>query len=133
MHEQKANEFEDLKIHYGVHRGNSGRDQWGKIIHLPCFYGYMTNLGIIEECEWIKQAEELIKKYGEQDIFEILKHPKYHFAFMDECEIYKRALDLYISRIFENTGWVQYDEFQKDWLLQGNNDMIAYLLSVISN
>lgn len=133
MDGQKAKEFDDLRIHYGYHRGNSGRDQWGKKIRLPSFSGCMTNLGIIEESEWIKQAEELIKEYGEHDILEILKQPKYHFAFMDESEIYKRALDLHIGRIFERTEWVQYDEFRKDYLLQGNNDIIEYLLSAISS
>lgn len=108
--------FADLRFHFGTGRSfiksGSGRD---------AVYGYrhgvMTDVGDIEESEWIELMMDLIKRSGEEGIQEQLRHwAKEHCAWLHskkEVELY--ALELHSSRIFDNPQWVDYELFNHEY------------------
>lgn len=108
--------FSDIRIMYGTGRSTlvsgSGRDKVYKYR-----LGYQTKIGNIKGDIWMILAEQLIKHAGEEDIFaRMLKYTKTIPWMKKESasEIKQKALDLHISRIFENLEWVDYDAFKND-------------------
>lgn len=104
--------FSDLRHHFGTGRAfiksGSGRD---------AVYGYrcgvMTDIGDIEESEWMQLMMDLIKRSGEEDLqMQLRQWAKDRCAWLHtkkEIELY--ALELHSSRIFDNPKWVDFELF----------------------
>lgn len=106
--------FADLRCHFPTGRAfvksGSGRDRVYGYRH-----GIMTDLGDIEESEWIALIQNLIQKSGEVEIQAQLRcWAKDRCAWLhtkQEIELY--ALKLHASRIFEDPQWVEYQLFNE--------------------
>lgn len=105
---------EQLRMHYGTGRsyyiGGTGRDK-----KYSYRVGCMTNLGDILEADWIALAQYIIERDREQSLYEGLVEYAKTCAWLrskTECEEY--ALQLHMSRIFDNVEWVGYQEFNKN-------------------
>lgn len=83
-------------------------------------YGVITNVGDIEESQWVALMTDLIKRSGEEDIQEQLRRwakdncPWLH----TKAEIEMYALELHSRRIFENPEWVEYKHFNEKYRIQ---------------
>lgn len=89
----------------------------------------ITECGEFKEKEWEKEVEKQAKDLLELDILEKLK--KYSFNNLawintDE-EAYKYALELYAARIWEDTQWIGYKEFNSSL----NKNQIIEQISLI--
>ncbi|MDO5123121.1 MAG: hypothetical protein Q4D44_00460 [Eubacteriales bacterium] len=114
-----------LRIRFGtgkaVHISGTGRDK--KYIYRT---GCMTEIGDILEADWFALARFIIERDGEQALFEGLVDYAKSCAWLhsrNEREEY--ALQLHVSRIFDNEDWVGYQEFNKThrpWILQGDEE-----------
>ena len=78
--------------------------------------GVMTEIGDVELSIWCKLAEGLIEREGEKDLLlKLIKYlkekpyPMHH----NQAETYQYALELHISRIFDNPAWVDYIPFNR--------------------
>ena len=104
--------FDDIRTHYRVGRKLSeGQGRYRKYSY---WFGVQTNLGEIELSEWTALAWELIKRKGEQALFEQLFEfvKKSHGPnWKDDMKQY--ALELHCSRIFDRPGWVNYLPFNR--------------------
>lgn len=113
---------EQIRIHYGTgrsyHISGTGRDKK---------YGYrvgcMTDIGDILEADWFALARFIIERDGEQDLYDgLVKYAKSCVWLHTKSEREEYALQLHMSRIFDNVKWVGYEEFNKNHrpeLLQG--------------
>ena len=83
----------DLSVHYSTGQSTStgyGRD---KVHHYR--FGYMTNLGNIEQGEWRKLAEALVvRENGEAELQELINDTR------------------------ENCPWLKTDELRREYALQ---------------
>lgn len=75
--------------------------------------GVMTKLGDIEEMEWIRFAEELIRRNNDEQLFEQLKswYKKTTPWLRTEKELHRYSLECFVARIYENPAWVDYEAF----------------------
>lgn len=77
--------------------------------------GVMTKIGDIEEGEWTQYAETLIRRNGDEALFEKLKQwcrntcPWLH----NEKEVHFYSLECFVAGIHNNPAWVDYAAFNK--------------------
>ena len=86
--------FEDIRWRYGVFHPTStgaGRDK-----QYSAWIGVQTSLGEIEKGVWYQAAEALIQKASARTV----RH---------------KALQLHISRIFDNPRWVNFIPFNREY------------------
>lgn len=111
--------FSDLRCHYPTGQSfvkyGSGRDRVYGYRH-----GIMTDLGNIEESEWIALVKQLIQKAGEEEIQEQLQR-----LAKDRCiwlhtkkGIERHALENHAARLFDNPQWVDYELFNREYRSQ---------------
>lgn len=98
--------FEDIRWRYGVLHPTStgaGRDK-----QYSAWIGVQTSLGEIEKGVWYQAAEALIQKAGEQKLLEALTdwESRHNYAKDSARTVRHKALQLHISRIFDNPRWV---------------------------
>ena len=104
----------NLNIHYFTGRSytvsGSGRDRVTRYRS-----GMQTDIGDVEENEWIRLAKESIHRAGEDDIqAALLAYVKDNCAWrktVKEQEV--EALELHCARIFENARWCDYQMFRE--------------------
>lgn len=111
-----------LRIHYGtgraLHISGTGKDR-----KYTYRIGCMTDIGDIPIDDWNALARYIIERDDEQSLYDGLVEYAKSCAWLHskkECEEY--ALKLHISRIFDDTEWVAYREFNRThrpWILQG--------------
>ena len=99
--------FEDIRWRYGVFHPTStgaGRDK-----QYSAWIGVQTSLGEIEKGVWYQAAEALIQKAGEQKLLEALTdwESRHNYAKDSARTVRHKALQLHISRIFDNPRWVE--------------------------
>lgn len=79
--------------------------------------GIMTPSGDIEESEWQSLAQELITKHGEDELYgqlyEWLKESTPWLRTKGEMQAY--ALDVHISRLFDNPVWADFIPFNRKY------------------
>ena len=77
--------------------------------------GVMTKLGDIEEKDWIRYAEELVRRNSEEDMFKQLKswYRQTTPWLRDEKDLHRYTLECFVARIFDNPNWVDYEAFNK--------------------
>lgn len=106
--------FSDLRVHFRTGRSyvisGSGKDRK---------YGYRNgircNAGDLELSEWRREVKALIQRSGEQVLYGQL------YGFMlqrnycgsSKTELEDDALQLYVSRIFDNEAWIYFVEFNR--------------------
>ena len=77
--------------------------------------GVMTKLGDIEEKDWIRYAEELVRRNNEEVLFKQLKswYRQTTPWLRDEKDLHRYTLECFVARIFDNPNWVDYEAFNK--------------------
>ena len=77
--------------------------------------GVMTKLGDIEEKDWIRYAEELVRRNSEEDMFKQLKswYRQTTPWLRDEKDLHRYSLECFVARIFDNPDWVDYAAFNQ--------------------
>ena len=77
--------------------------------------GVMTKLGDIEEKDWIRYAEELVRRNSEEDMFKQLKswYRQTTPWLRDEKDLHRYTLECFVARIFDNPNWVDYEAFNE--------------------
>lgn len=77
--------------------------------------GVMTKLGDIEEKDWIRYAEELVRRNNEETLFKQLKswYRQTIPWLRDEKDLHRYSLECFVARIFDNRGWVDYVAFNE--------------------
>lgn len=114
---------EQLRIHFGTGRSiyvsGTGRDK--KFIYRS---GCMTDIGDILEADWFALARYIIERDGEQVLYEgLVEYAKTCAWLHSKVEREEYALQLHMSRIFDEVEWVGYQEFNnkhRPWILQGD-------------
>lgn len=125
-HDIQALTCEQLRIHHhtgrSYHISGSGRDK--KFAYRS---GCMTAIGDILEADWFALARFIIERDGEQNLFAgLLEYTKSCAWLHSKEEREDYALQLHMSRIFDNAEWVAYQEFNRTyrpWLFQNNATM----------
>ena len=66
--------------------------------------GVMTKLGDIEEKDWIRYAEELVRRNNEETLFKQLKswYRQTTPWLRDEKDLHRYTLECFVARIFDN-------------------------------
>lgn len=108
--------FSDLQVHYGtgrsIHVSGTGRDK-----KFRYRYGAMTDLGYLEISEWKSLLNALIEHHGEQEIqLQLRQWSEAECSWLhsnDDVEEY--ALSLHAARIFEDSAWVGYVPFNRQY------------------
>ena len=114
---------EQLRIHFGTGRSiyvsGTGRDK--KFIYRS---GCMTDIGDILEADWFALARYIIERDGEQVLYEgLVEYAKTCAWLHSKVEREEYALQLHMSRMFDEVEWVGYQEFNnkhRPWILQGD-------------
>lgn len=76
--------------------------------------GCMTDIGDILDADWFALARFIIERDGKQDLYNGLVEYASGCAWLrSKSEREEYALDLHMSRIFDNRDWVGYLEFNK--------------------
>ena len=77
--------------------------------------GVMTKLGDIEEKDWIRYAEELVRRNNEEVLFKQLKswYRQTTPWLRDEKDLHRYSLECFVARIFDNPDWVDYEAFNR--------------------
>lgn len=108
--------FSDLRVHFGTGRAilvsGTGRDKACRYRH-----GIMTDLGDLETDKWAQLAKALIRRTGEQAMYEhLLEWLSQHNSFCRSPggrEQY--ALELHMSRIFDCEEWGDFIPFNRQY------------------
>lgn len=89
-----------------------GRDK-----QYSAWIGVQTSLGEIEKGVWYQAAEALIQKAGEQKLLEALTdwESRHNYAKDSARTVRHKALQLHISRIFDNPRWVNFIPFNREY------------------
>lgn len=116
IEQSEEDDFSMHKIHLRIFvPGNSTKDKFTGITTKSSSQSYFkTKKGNINEDDWYKEALDIIKKHGEEYILEALKDNErkcVSYYKGNEKKILEHALELHISRIFEDHEWVDYEEF----------------------
>lgn len=80
--------------------------------------GVQTRLGDIEISAWIKLAEKLIEKENGQKLYaELLEWAREYGCIKSktEADIKEKALDYYVSAIYDNKSWYGYIGFNEKY------------------
>lgn len=77
----------------------------------------MTDIGDIEYSQWVILVLELIKRSNEMELLDALKcWAQENCAWLhNKKDIEECALDLHVSRIFENPKWAAYNQFRDQY------------------
>lgn len=106
--------YDDIRLMY--HTGKFIRD-YGSHDKKAGKYriGVMTKLGDIEEKDWIRYAEELVRRNNEVALFKQLKswYRQTTPWLRDEKDLHRYSLECFVARIFDNRGWVDYVAFNE--------------------
>ena len=70
----------------------------------------MTDLGDLEESDWIQRATALIEQFGEQQLYDnlLLWHGEHNYTKSTAKELRMQTLQSYVMRIFDSPAWVDY-------------------------
>lgn len=104
---------EQIRVRFGtgraIHVSGTGRDK--KYTYRT---GCMTSIGDILEADWFALARFIIERDGEQDLYDGLVEYAKNCAWLHtKSEREEYALQLHMSRIFDDVEWVGYEEFNK--------------------
>ena len=106
--------YDDIRLMY--HTGKFIRDYGSQDKKAGKYrIGVMTKLGDIEEKDWIRYAEELVRRNSEEDLFKQLKswYRQTTPWLRDEKDLHRYTLECFVARIFDNPNWVDYEVFNK--------------------
>ena len=106
--------YDDIRLMY--HTGKFIRDYGSQDKKAGKYrIGVMTKLGDIEEKDWIRYAEELIRRNNEEALFKQLKswYRQTTPWLRDEKDLHRYSLECFVARIFDNPNWVDYEEFNR--------------------
>ena len=106
--------YDDIRLMY--HTGKFIRDYGSQDKKAGKYrIGVMTKLGDIEEKDWIRYAEELVRRNSEEDLFKQLKswYRQTTPWLRDEKDLHRYTLECFVARIFDNPNWVDYEAFNK--------------------
>ncbi len=79
-------------------------------------HGIQCDLGDVEESEWQRLVEDLIKRCGEQKLFShLLEWEKLYGFSRDAKEEKQMSLELHAARIFDNVEWCDYTAFNEKY------------------
>ena len=122
--------FEDLRWRYGVFQGTSTGS--GREKKYGAWIGVETALGEIEEKVWYRAAEKLIRQKGERELLEHLERweAEHDHTKGSPGSSRKRALQLHISRIFDDPLWVDFVPFDRRY--RPEILKTAHLVTVVS-
>ena len=104
--------YDDIRLMY--HTGKFIRDYGSQDKKAGKYrIGVMTKLGDIEEKDWIRYAEELVRRNSEEDLFKQLKswYRQTTPWLRDEKDLHRYTLECFVARIFDNPNWVDYEAF----------------------
>ena len=106
--------YEDIRLLY--HTGKFVRDYSSQDKKAGKYrIGVMTKLGDIEEKDWIRYAEELVRRNNEEALFKQLKNWYRQTTpwLRDEKDLHRYSLECFVARIFDNPNWVDYEAFNR--------------------
>lgn len=106
--------YDDIRLMY--HTGKFIRDYGSQDKKAGKYrIGVMTKLGDIEEKDWIRYAEELVRRNNEEALFKQLKswYRQTTPWLRDEKDLHRYTLECFVARIFDNPKWVDYEAFNK--------------------
>ena len=106
--------YDDIRLMY--HTGKFIRDYGSQDKKAGKYrIGVMTKLGDIEEKDWIRYAEELVRRNSEEDLFKQLKswYRQTTPWLRDEKDLHRYTLECFVARIFDNPNWVDYEAFNE--------------------
>lgn len=106
--------YDDIRLMY--HTGKFIRDYGSQDKKAGKYrIGVMTKLGDIEEKDWIRYAEELVRRNNEETLFKQLKswYRQTTPWLRDEKDLHRYTLECFVARIFDNPNWVDYEAFNK--------------------
>ena len=106
--------YDDIRLLY--HTGKFIRDYGSQDKKAGKYrIGVMTKLGDIEEKDWIRYAEELVRRNNEEALFKQLKswYRQTTPWLRDEKDLHRYTLECFVARIFDNPNWVDYEAFNE--------------------
>ena len=106
--------YEDIRLMY--HTGKFVRDYSSQDKKAGKYrIGVMTKLGDIEEKDWIRYAEELVRRNNEETLFKQLKswYRQTTPWLRDEKNLHRYTLECFVARIFDNPNWVDFVAFNE--------------------
>ena len=106
--------YDDIRLMY--HTGKFIRDYGSRDKKAGKYrIGVMTKLGDIEEKDWIRYAEELVRRNNEETLFKQLKswYRETTPWLRDEKDLHRYSLECFVARIFDNPNWVDYEAFNR--------------------
>ena len=106
--------YDDIRLMY--HTGKFIRDYGSRDKKAGKYrIGVMTKLGDIEEKDWIRYAEELVRRNNEETLFKQLKswYRQTTPWLRDEKDLHRYTLECFVARIFDNPNWVDYEAFNR--------------------
>ena len=111
--------YDDIRLMY--HTGKFIRDYGSQDKKAGKYrIGVMTKLGDIEEKDWIRYAEELVRRNNEETLFKQLKswYRQTTPWLRDEKDLHRYTLECFVARIFDNSGWVDFVVFNERYRLE---------------
>ena len=106
--------YDDIRLMY--HTGKFIRDYGSQDKKAGKYrIGVMTKLGDIEEKDWIRYAEELVRRNSEEDLFKQLKswYRQTTPWLRDEKDLHRYTLECFVARIYDNPDWVDFVAFNE--------------------
>ena len=98
--------YDDIRLMY--HTGKFIRDYGSQDKKAGKYrIGVMTKLGDIEEKDWIRYAEELVRRNNEETLFKQLKswYRQTTPWLRDEKDLHRYTLECFVARIYDNPDW----------------------------
>ena len=106
--------YDDIRLMY--HTGKFIRDYGSQDKKAGKYrIGVMTKLGDIEEKDWIRYAEELVRRNNEEDLFKQLKswYRQTTPWLRDEKDLHRYTLECFVARIYDNPNWIDFVAFNE--------------------
>jgi len=106
--------YDDIRLMY--HTGKFVRDYSSQDKKAGKYrIGVMTKLGDIEEMDWIRYAEELVRRNNEETLFKQLKswYRQTTPWLRDEKDLHRYTLECFVARIHDNPNWVDFVAFNE--------------------
>lgn len=106
--------YDDIRLMY--HTGKFIRDYGSQDKKAGKYrIGVMTKLGDIEEKDWIRYAEELVRRNNEENLFKQLKswYRQTTPWLRDEKDLHRYTLECFVARIYDNPNWVDFVAFNE--------------------
>ena len=106
--------YDDIRLMY--HTGKFIRDYGSQDKKAGRYrLGVMTKLGDIEEKDWIRYAEELVRRNNEEALFKQLKswYRQTTPWLRDEKDLHRYTLECFVARIYDNPNWVDFVAFNE--------------------